>query len=147
MTGISPQSPAVDISLSMEERRSARRVLRKMASEDRVARGLSLQELLTRWTRFVTEVEAGYQWTIYEYADDLSVRDILQEIIDQGAESLRGKLTAWLKPWDDRFMSATRPVVNPLDPNDPPAALARISRVPRKLVAELESDLNAEGIR
>jgi len=118
-----------------------------MTSEARVARGLSLQDLLTTWTRFVTEVETGYRRSIYEYADDLSVRDILQEIIDQGAESLRGKLTAWLKPWDGRFMGATRPVVNPLDPNAPPAALARISRVPRKLVAELESDLNAEGIR
>ena len=147
MAGVSPRSPAVDISFSTKERRSARRVLREMSSEGRVARGLSLEELLTTWTRFVTEVEAGYRRSVYEYADDLSVRDILQEVMDQGAEPLRGKLTAWLKLWDDRFVNATLPVSNPLDSSARPAALARISRIPRKLVAELEADLAAEGLQ
>jgi hypothetical protein len=93
----------------------------------------------------VVDVEEGYAFTIYNYANDLTVREILRDVMRAGPDSLRRRLEAWLEPWDDRFLGATRPVVNPLDPNEPPAALARITRVPITMGEELEADLRDDG--
>ena len=99
---------------------------------------------LERWAKFVSEVEEGYGFTIYDYADDLSVHWILEDIMKEGPDSLRRKLEAWLEPWDNRFFAATRPVVNPLGP-EPLGLLHRIERIPNAMGEELETDLRDNG--
>ncbi len=37
---------------------------------------MSLQQLLQRWQHFVVRVEQGYADSIYEYTNELSVRDL-----------------------------------------------------------------------
>ncbi len=111
-----------------------------------IREGDALDLWLRMWARFVEEVERGYSLTVYDYANDVSVRTILADLARVAPEALQRKLLTWLRPWDDRFQKATRPIVNPFDPSEPPAALARIARVPVKLVGELKDDLRREGI-
>lgn len=42
-------------------------------------------QFVEAWRQFVDEVAAGYSGTLYEYEDDLSVRDDLQRALDDKA--------------------------------------------------------------
>jgi hypothetical protein len=46
---------------------------------DTAGRGQTVRQLLRRWASFVRQVETGYDDTIYDYTNDLSVRDLLEE--------------------------------------------------------------------
>jgi hypothetical protein len=39
------------------------------------------QEFIKSWDGFVKECEAGYQWTIYEYYDEITIREIIERIL------------------------------------------------------------------
>lgn len=43
----------------------------------------TLESLVADWGKFVTEVEDGYDLTIYDYSNDLSIRDLLEELIQR----------------------------------------------------------------
>jgi ribosomal protein L16 Arg81 hydroxylase len=113
---------------------------------ERAKRPLSLQKLLDRWSRVVAQVEQGYEYSIYEYTNDLSVRDLLEEILSETPQALRGKLAQAIQVWDDRFLEATRRVEKPLAST----ATCDLShwwfRIPKSLEEELSEDLQAEGI-
>lgn len=49
---------------------------------------LSPWELLDTWKQFVAECKSGYEMSIYEYDNDLSVRDKIEEIIS--AKQVKG---------------------------------------------------------
>ena len=59
---------------------------------------LSLSQLLQRWSYFVAQVERGYEGSIYEYTNDLSTRDLLEEILLQVARSLHDRLSGAVRP-------------------------------------------------
>ena len=61
------------LDLTPEEREELARGLAELAA--RTGREDSLNALLGRWSAFVTTVERGYDDSIYEYTNDLSVRD------------------------------------------------------------------------
>ena len=55
----------------------------------RLLDGSSLDALLREWRAFVTQVERGYDDSIYEYTNDLSVRDRLERLLAGAGPSLR----------------------------------------------------------
>jgi len=73
---------------------------------------MTLESLLEHWEAFVRQVEGGYQDSIYEYTNDLAVRELLKMIETDAPLSLRSKLTAYLEPLDQRFSLATHEAVH-----------------------------------
>ena len=103
----------------------------------------SLGVLLRRWSGFVTQVERGYDDSIYEYTNDLSVRDRLERLATRAGPGLRATLEAALAADDRRFEAATEEAARPLGEfgdADPPWWWRR---VPLRRVGELAEDLEA----
>ena len=73
----------------------------------KAARELTFEARMDQWEDFIKEIEAGYSFTIYDYENDLSVRDILQRAIQDGRE-LSNSERQRLKELDTRFYALTR---------------------------------------
>lgn len=71
--------------------------------------------LLDEWRDFVRDCEAGYGWNVYEYHNDLSVRDRLQGCVDEGDADL----AAQVEEIDVRFRALLQPGVQ-VGPEDGP---------------------------
>ena len=110
----------------------------------RLLAGPSLNALLGGWDTFVTRVERGYDDSIYEYTNDLSVRDRLERVVQGAGPGLRGKLAGALAEDDRRFEAATEEAARPLG-EFPDASPAWWRRVPRRRVGELAEDLASLG--
>ena len=108
----------------------------------RLLGGDTLGALLRGWADLVTRVERGYDDSIYEYTNDLSVRDRLERLVQGAGPGLRAKLEGALGEDDGRFEAATEDAARPLAANDP-AWWWR--RVPRRRVGELAEDLESLG--
>lgn len=125
-------------------------VVRGFRNAGRVARHVSLIRLLDSWRRLVDEVEKGYEDSIYEYANDVDSRVILERVIETASSEPAEELRRWLRSWDERFEAATvrapSPVHGSADPDDPHAASPWHWRIPRRLTGELKADLEAIGI-
>jgi hypothetical protein len=129
------------LDLNPEEREQLARLLAELAT--RTGREDSLGAMLGRWRDFVTTVERGYDDSIYEYTNDLSVRDHLEGVAAGAGPALRAKLRRALAADDRRFEAATQEAGRALGAfaEDAPSWWRR---VPRRLVGELAEDL--EGI-
>jgi hypothetical protein len=129
-------------SLSAEERDVIASILSTMPV--RQGGTVTLEYLLSRWAGFVSSIENVYDFTIYDYTNDLSVRDLLEEVLQACPEPLRKKIWDEVKELDDRFASTTKLSTRPLLKID-----ARIGwwwyRVPLEPGDELLEDLIAEG--
>jgi hypothetical protein len=99
----------------------------------------SLGALLQDWSRFVTEVERGYDDSIYEYTNDLSVRARLDRVIAGASAGLRAQLERALAEDDRRFAAATEEAARPL------GSSRWAQRVPTRRTGELAEDLAALG--
>ena len=130
------------LDLTPEEREQLGRVLAELAT--RTGREDSLGALLGRWRDFVTTVERGYDDSIYEYTNDLSVRDHLEAIAAGAGPALRAKLERALAEDDRRFEAATQEADRPLGTFTGEAP-TWWRRVPRRLVGELAEDLDSPG--
>jgi len=121
-----------DLNLDPEQRDELARLL----GED------SLGSLLQDWRRFIAAVERGYEDSIYEYTNDLSVRDRLERVIACASPGLRGQLEGTLAAEDKRFEAATEEAARPL-------GVAYTTwwwqRVPRRRVGELAQDLRDQS--
>ena len=80
----------------------------------RLLDGGSLGTLLSGWSALVAQVERGYDDSIYEYTNDLSVRDRLERVVGGAGPGLRAKLEAALAADDGRFDAATEDGARPL---------------------------------
>jgi hypothetical protein len=105
----------------------------------RLLEGDSLGALLQDWNRLVTEVERGYDDSIYEYTNDISVRDRLERVIARASPGLRAQLEGAVAEDDRRFAAATEEAARPLGKS------AWAQRVPTRRVGELAEDLAALG--
>jgi hypothetical protein len=116
----------------------------QLASLLESARAASLGELFGHWEALVRAVERGYDDNVYEYTNDLSVRDRLQSLVAGSSPALRAKLVGALAPIDERFAVATEPAARPLcaDPGD---LASWWRRVPTRRKGELANDLDAMG--
>ena len=72
--------------------------------------------LLDEWRDFVRECEAGYAWNVYEYHNDLSIRDRIQAALDDDQADDPG-FPANVAQIDERFRALLQPgvVVGPED--------------------------------
>ena len=128
------------LDLTQEEREELARLLAELAA--RAGREDSLGAMLGRWSAFVTTVERGYEDSIYEYTNDLSVRDRLERVAAGAGPALRAKLARALAADDGRFEAATEEAARPLGAD---RATAWWRRVPRRRIGELAEDLDALG--
>ena len=130
------------LDLTPAEREELGRVLAELAA--RTGREDSLDAMLGRWSAFVTTVERGYEDSIYEYTNDLSVRDRLEEVAAGAGPALRAKLQGALATDDRRFEAATQAADRPLG-EFAERAPSWWRRVPRRRAGELAEDLDALG--
>ena len=75
---------------------------------------LTLYQLIDKWSQFGSDLEMGYFFLIYDYQNDLSTREILQEIIAMAPESIQEKILRELLPIDKRFQQLTREMPYPI---------------------------------
>jgi hypothetical protein len=108
----------------------------------RLLGGATLGSLLQEWGHFVTAVERGYDDSIYEYTNDLSVRDRLERVVAGASPGLRGQLEQALAADDGRFEAATEDAERPLGAT---YTTWWWRRVPRRRVGELADDLRAQS--
>jgi hypothetical protein len=102
------------LSLSSEEIQMLEPILDELSH--RSGRKQTLDRLLNRWSRFVSEVDLGYCLSIYDYTNDLSIRDFLQVILDKSPKNIHDKLLEWTERWDNRLILITEQVDKPLLP-------------------------------
>ena len=130
------------LDLTEEEREELAHLLAELAA--RTGREDSLNAMLGRWSAFVTTVERGYDDSIYEYTNDLSVRDRLEGVAAGAGPALRAKLHGALADDDRRFAAATQEADRALG-EFAGEAPSWWRRVPRRRVGELAEDLDALG--
>ena len=130
------------LDLTPEEREQLARLLAELAT--RTGREDSLGAMLGRWRDFVTTVERGYDDSIYEYTNDLSVRDHLEAVAAGAGPALRAKVQGAIAEDDRRFEAATQEADRPLGEFTGEAP-TWWRRVPRRRVGELAEDLDSPG--
>jgi len=80
----------------------------------RARQSFTLDQLISRWEQFVAELSDHYPYSIYDYQNDLSIRDLLQEILEQAPPSIREKIIQRISPLDEQFRWLTYELNNPL---------------------------------
>jgi hypothetical protein len=68
---------------------------------------ITIDRLLQQWQEFAATVDR-YDATIYEYGNDLCIRDALEIALGQCPKSLRAKLMRLIEPDDREFFDRTR---------------------------------------
>lgn len=105
---------------------------------------INLNQLLSRYEAFVTEVENGYELTGYDYANDLALRDLLDELVSAMPPKIRDKINSQqLDSLDERFQQTTREMANPLPLAAPKRPRWWWFRMPNDLSGQLATDLLA----
>jgi hypothetical protein len=130
------------LDLAANERTALEELLERLNKE--WGRSASFNDMLSRWQAFVTAVEKGYEDSIYEYTNDLSVRDRLEALLSAAPPSLRLKLESTISPYDRRFTEATDQAARSLSEAGGEVA-SWWHRVPVRRVGELATDLQALG--
>jgi hypothetical protein len=108
---------------------------------------LSLKDLVERWATLVREVEEGYADSIFEYANDVAIRDLLRTIETDGPSNLASSLRDYLEPLDRRFFMATNDTSRSIPGLVEMAGNPWRSRIPKNPSGELLNDLRRAGLR
>ena len=129
------------IVLDESERISLQPVLERLAQK--AGFPIFLERLIDHWVSFIRDVENGYRDSIYEYTNDLATRALLQRIRTDVSPTLQHKLDVVLDDVDRRFILATEATDLSLTLNED--APNWLNRIPKKLVGELQKDVEAES--
>lgn len=107
-----------------------------------------VEALLSAWVRTTIEVKHGYRLSIDSYINDLSTRDILDEIYARLSDKGKNELSLVLEPADELFNLATVSITsdsNLLMASQEPKRWWWY-RIPRNLLARLKQDFATWGI-
>jgi hypothetical protein len=130
------------IALTVQELRALTPLLKRLS--DRASRPISINQLLSRWSTFIEQIDRGYRLTGYDYVNDLATRDFLDEILSAAPKTLRERITNdELEALDARFRDASRELPTPLRIATPERPKWWWYRIPNDLSGELASDLVA----
>src|SRR3989304_3494121 len=113
---VSQRDDKIVIELSNKEIERLDQIVRAYAERAKKvdADGVTFTNFLEKLERFNQEVEDGYSLTIDDYTNDLSQRDMFEEIKNQSQNDVRPKLIAFLQKWDERFIQNTREIDRPI---------------------------------
>jgi hypothetical protein len=122
-----------------DEAISVRPVLQRLSRK--IGSTISVGSLLRDWADLTRQVEIGYELTIYDYANDLAVRDHLQEVLRAATGPFADRLAQRVSIIDERYRSASREVTRPI--HGPPVSGLGWwwFRVPLRMGEELRSDI------
>jgi hypothetical protein len=130
------------ITLPPDEAAKVTKLLRFFNERARHEIPFTLENLIARWKRFVGEVQEGYRGNIYDYTNDLTIRDLLEDILVILLPETRNMLAAVISPIDDDFTRTTRPTKHII--------LGRqqwwSNRIPVLLIDELSEDVIEWGL-
>ncbi len=98
---------AVKVRLSPNEQ-AALGVLESRFSQ-RARFPITLESLISDWETLVKEVQEGYPSTVDEYTNDLTARDLLEEVLCSLSEASQRKVAKVIRPLDEHFRTATCP--------------------------------------
>jgi hypothetical protein len=102
----------------------------------------TLNGMVDAWRELVAQIEDGYDESIDEYTNDLSVRQLLDELLDVlPAGTVRTWVTKEVTESDERYLRATHAVAEPIFGANEVPWLWR--RVPTVLSGELRRDVEA----
>lgn len=128
------------IQLSEFERAAINPVLEQLSREAQYH--VSLESLVEIWGRLVDQIEVGYALTGYDYANDVTSRDLIEYVVKMGPTSLRDSvLTKAVDPIDVRFKAATREIRVALPFSPPHHPGWWWYRIPKDLTGDLARDL------
>jgi hypothetical protein len=100
-------------------------------------RPLTVDRLVAKWSRFLDELERGYDLSVYDYTNDLEGRARLEDVLAVLSPTSRDRLKNLLEPLDDRFANQTESA--PFLWGGP--RVRWLQRVPKRPGPELAGDL------
>jgi hypothetical protein len=131
---------SIGVSLSPDEQEVIRSI--EVLLTKRARFPITFNKLIKLWGDFITEVETGYCSSIDEYTNDLTSRDLIDELLQAVPDSTRSKLTTQVDSLDQRFLRATqRDIRQLLGKRFKVGASWWWSRIPVLLTGTLASDL------
>lgn len=130
---------SINLKFTPSEIASLQEVLDKLSFRSK--QKVTLAKLIQDWDGFVSKVESGYTDSIYEYINDLSIRNLIQLVISESPPQLRSKIENLVSSMDKRFLSASDEAKKKMLSEETWWS----SRVPKYLLGELKSDLFDSG--
>jgi hypothetical protein len=127
----------------MSQERKLANMLDEMSA--RARHTIDVEYLVAGWERLVSETSVGYPGNIYEYTNDLSKRDLLEEIVTGAPGSLGEIVRQRIEKADENYRDATLAISHLLLPRIGRHDRWWWYRVPRVLKDELKSDLEGAG--
>lgn len=105
----------------------------------------TLGHLVTQWRRFVESIELGYNQTLYDYENSLSIRNNLSRIEIELSQEGRVIIRNIIDPLDSRFLDATIQISNPIRNDYATTTNWWWYRIPNVISGTLEEDLRVGG--
>jgi hypothetical protein len=81
----------------------------------------SLPDLIQNWSQFVATVRQGYSFSLYDYENDLEIRNRIQTILGSGVE-ITSEMETKLSAIDQELKRLLIPLRKPLLNGAPPEA-------------------------
>lgn len=103
---------------------------------------VKLHNLLNKWNYVVNNILKGYNDNVYEYINDLAVRDILQEIIEMSSNVLSKKIIKLCSSMDNIFINETEEFSKLISSDAKDRNKFWLFRIPKKRSADFEKEIN-----
>ncbi|MFJ4267898.1 hypothetical protein ACIPY1_15170 [Paenarthrobacter nicotinovorans] len=87
------------------------RGFREVAGEKGARRNWSPAGYIDAWKSFVADCEEGYQWSIYEYENELEIRDVIDKVLTAPELTAYPELATFaeaIADTDERFAALLR---------------------------------------
>jgi hypothetical protein len=135
----------IDLQLSPKEEQLIKELDDRRETARKGSLVITLTWAINQWQKFIEEIKGGYTLTVYDYTNDLSDRDIIEEYLAELSEPLRGKILTIVMPLDEQFRGLTNETDKVLMSQSAVAYSDMpwwYHRIPKKLVGELKEDIN-----